>query len=108
MSGQNGKGSYYIPCRVEPGMFREEWLVVVDAADPKNPQQSIQAQMFVDQRDVQRLEGTPARGQPTRGWLRVQRAGTQEGMAVIVLPQWAQPVGTTILVRDNLVEEDKS
>jgi hypothetical protein len=44
---ENGPGVatspyFLIPCRVEPGMFRDEWLVFIDAVDPKNPERTIE------------------------------------------------------------------
>ena len=35
----------YIPCRIEPGMFREEFLVYLDARDPHNPNEQFRAQL---------------------------------------------------------------
>jgi hypothetical protein len=31
-----------IPCKVEPGMFRDEWLVLIDAVDPKDPTKTLE------------------------------------------------------------------
>jgi hypothetical protein len=87
-------------------MFRDEWLVFIDAVDPKNPGHTIEVQMFADARDVLRLEGTLARRQPVRGWLRVERAGEENGLALILLPQFAQPVGTYLLLKKELVEQE--
>src|SRR5262245_9077329 len=87
-------------------MFRGEWLVVVDAADPANPEHSVQAQMWVDERDVRRLEGKPERGRPVNGWLRVEWADTRQGLALVVLPQPAQPLGESLLIREHLVERE--
>ena len=40
----------YIPCRIEPGMFREEFLVYLDAANPHDPEEAVKAQLLVDHR----------------------------------------------------------
>ncbi len=96
-----------IPCRVEPGMFPNEWLVFIDAADPKNPGQTFEVQMFAADREVPRLEGTPTRGHPVNGWVRVSRAKIENGLALILLPQFAQPVGTYLLIdKDKVLEEE--
>ena len=51
-----------IPCRVEPGMFRDEFLVYLDLVDPQNPNQTMRVQLLVDQREVTNIRGTPKRG----------------------------------------------
>lgn len=98
---------FLIPCRVVPGMFRDEWLVFIDAVDPKNPGQPLEVQMWADARDVVRLEGTPTRQQPVKGWVKVERAGFEDGLALIVLPQFAQPVGTKLRINKDLVEQEE-
>ncbi len=32
-----------IPCRVEPGMFRDEYLAVLEGLNPNNPEETIRA-----------------------------------------------------------------
>jgi hypothetical protein len=95
-----------IPCRVVPGMFRGEWLVLIDSVDPKSPEKPLEVQMFADERDVVRLDGTPTREQPARGWVRVYQAGMENGLALILLPQFAQPVGTYLLIDKERVEQE--
>lgn len=87
-------------------MFRDEWLVVIDAVDPSHPGQTMPVQMFADVRDVLRLEGTPSRGHPVKGWVRVERAGLRNGNALILLPQFAQPSGEYLLIDKDLVESE--
>jgi hypothetical protein len=94
-----------IPCRVIPGMFPGEWLVFIDAADPKNPGQTFEVQMFADGQDVSDLEGTPTPEQPVNAWVRVDRTKIENGLALILLPQFAQPVGTYLLIDNSKVRE---
>jgi len=96
---------FLIPCRVVPGMFRDEWLVLIDAVDPKNPGEPLEVRMFAHPLLVVRLEGTPTREQPVKGWVRVEQVGVQNGLAKILLPQFAQPVGTYLYINKDLVEE---
>src|SRR5437899_104152 len=84
----------YVPCRVEPGMFRGEWLVHVDAVNPQDPENKIRVQLLVDESEVADLQGTPRRHQPATGWLRVSLASKAKGLAQVVLPQPAIPVGS--------------
>src|SRR5207249_8545766 len=83
----------FIPCRVMPGWFREEWIVLIDAADPKNSGKTIEVQMFADATDVIDLEGTPTKEHPVKGYVRVSLAGSENGFALILLPQFGIPVG---------------
>jgi hypothetical protein len=62
----------YIPCRVEPGMFRGEYLVFLDVADPENPEKLISAQALVDEHSIKNLGGIPRRHHPVPAWLRVE------------------------------------
>jgi hypothetical protein len=96
----------YIPCQVEPGMFRGEYLVFIDLTDPDNPEKKFRAQALVDERDVHPLGGTPKRNSPVRGWLRVELLGPEKGFQRVVLPQPAQPGGTNVLVDDTQVREE--
>src|SRR2546422_10256456 len=102
MARNNGRGRNrgiaessrrYVPCRVEPGMFRDEWLVYVEAVNPQDPENKIRVQLLVDQREVAELQGTPRRHAPAAGWLRVSLASRARGLAQVVLPQPAIPVG---------------
>jgi hypothetical protein len=103
---RRGRPRFLIPCRVAPGMFHDEWLVLIEAAEPGEPRRTIEVQMFADARDVVRLEGTPTRERPVKGWVRVERAGLRDGLALILLPQFAQPVGTYLLINKDLVEQE--
>ena len=97
------KDTCLIRCRLEPGMFKEEWLVSLDAIDPEN-QQERKVQLFADEREVTRIHGTPRRNQPVQGHLRVSRVKAKNGVVLVVLPQPATPLGETILVKKQLVD----
>jgi hypothetical protein len=108
MNDENGNPTEFkphprslIPCRVIPGMFRDEWLLLIDAVDPKDPEKKIEVQMFADKPLVVRLEGTPTRDQPARGWLKVYQVGIANGLARILLP-----VGEYLLIQKDLVEPE--
>jgi hypothetical protein len=88
----------YIPCRVEPGMFKDEWLVHVDALNPRNTEQTVPIQLFADARDVAGIRGSPRRNVPAEAWLVVSFAGQRKGLAEIVLPQPSQPLGETVAI----------
>jgi hypothetical protein len=95
---------YFIPCKVQPGMFKGEWLVTVEAVNPDKPDQILQTQSWVDERSVQEIEGTPAREQPVPGKLRVEWSRTVNGLAVLILPQPSLPLGTRIFLPEHKVE----
>jgi hypothetical protein len=95
-----------VPCRVEPGIFRDEWIVLIDAADPKDPGRTIPTEMFADKRLVVGVEDTPARRQPVKGWLRATQMGTEDGLALILLPQYAFPGGTYLMIDKSLVKPE--
>jgi hypothetical protein len=103
---RNGTCLRYIPCRVEPGMFKDEWLVRVDALNPENRDQTVAVQLFADARDVTGLHGEPRRNMPVNGWLVVSLAGQTQGLAEIVLPQPSQPLGETIVVHNDAVKTE--
>lgn len=92
-----------VKCWLEPGMFKGEWLVFLDATDPEN-QRDLKVQLFVDEREVARIQGTPKRNQPVSGWLRVSLVEAKNGLAQVVLPQPATPVGETVFVKRELVD----
>jgi len=112
MSRSNGSQSRktkssvrYLPCRAEPGMFTGEFLVYIKGFDPANAERPITVQMLVDQSEVKQLSGTPQRKKPVEGWVKVTLANQHGGIAEIVLPQPAQPVGESMLVNaSDLVE----
>jgi hypothetical protein len=87
-------------------MFRDEYLVHVDALDPQNPNQIIPVQLLVDQREVTSLRGKPKRNQPAEGWLRVALAGKEKGFVQVVLPQPASRGGENILVDESRVKQE--
>jgi hypothetical protein len=95
----------YVKCQVEPGMFRDEWLVYFDALDPKNHNRAARVQSFVDQREVTNLRGTPKRNGPAAAWLRVTLVGIRGDIASVILPQPATPFGETVLVSAAIVKE---
>ena len=82
-------------------MFPDELLVFLEAIDPSAPDRTIHVQLLVDSKQVEDLDGTPARGKPVPAWLRVALANTSHGLATIVLPQPAMPVGETAVVRES-------
>ena len=96
----------YIPCRVEPGMFRGEFLVYVEAFNPDNPEEVVHAQLFADARDVAGIRGTPERNKPAPAWLTVSLVRVSHGLAQIVLPQPAQPLGETLLIDEEKVRRE--
>ena len=110
--GQNGQGTDYpylrfIPCQVEPGLFRGEYLVHVEAVDQSTDNGIIRVQLFVDEDEVKNLKGVPEHRKPVPGWLRVALASADEGLACVVLPQPALPVGESMFVRvDDLIKEN--
>jgi hypothetical protein len=95
----------YVPCRVEPGMFREELLAYLEAANPRDPNQILNVQLLVDQRDVAEVRGTPKRHTPVAGWLRATLVGYVGEWAEVVLPQPSQPLGERVLVAGDSVKE---
>lgn len=97
------KDTCLVKCRLEPGMFKGEWLILLDATDPEN-QRDFSVQLFVDEREVARIQGTPKRNHPVSGWLRVSLVKARNELAQVVLPQPATPVGETIFVKRELVD----
>jgi hypothetical protein len=95
----------YIHCRIEPGMFRQEYLVYLDVRDPHNPGKEYRSQLFVDERAVMGLSGTPRRNDAAPGWLRATLVGWQGEWAEVVLPQPSQPLGERVLVAGNTLME---
>jgi hypothetical protein len=105
--GGNTNSPYWlIQCRVQPGMFRDEYLVFVDAVDPQNPNQTVPVQLLVDQRQVTSVRGKPKRNQPANGWLRVAFARKEKGFIQVILPQPASPIGENILVDESRVKQE--
>jgi hypothetical protein len=100
-----GKESWLVKCRVEPGMFKDEWLAYVDAINPTNERQSAKVQLFVDAREVRDVRGTPKRNEPAPAWLRVTMLAVRGDVANVLLPQPATPFGESILVRGESVRE---
>ena len=108
--GAKGNGAFsslrFVPCRVEPGMFRTEWLVLLEAVDPRDPEKSVTVQLFADHRDVAGIRGNPKRNDPKPGWLRVEVGEKTKGLTRITLPQPAAPLGETVLVREDQVKHE--
>jgi hypothetical protein len=112
MSRVNGKrrvkGSMgtivYVPCEVEPGMFRGEYLVSLTAYDPREPGKQVPVKLFADERDIKSIQGSPERRKPVKALLRVAVANKGKGFAEVVFPQPAQPVGNSALFEENLLE----
>ena len=104
--GKNNGELCYVPCRVEPGRFRGEFLVYLKALNPSHPEESVDAQLFADERDVVGVQGTPERNRPVPAWLVVSLVRTSHGLAQLVLPQPAQPLGENLLSdEDELTHE---
>jgi len=102
-------GLHYIPCRVEPGMFAGEWLVYLSVVDPRDTNRTITAQLLVDERDIAQITGKPERGRPAAAWLRVSLAESEKkGLAKVVLPQPAVPIGENLIVGEELVKSAAS
>ncbi len=89
----------YLSCQVTPGMFRGEFLVFLKGYRLEDPENQIQIQMLVDEKEVKVTKGEPKRNQPAEGWVKVTLASEKDGMSRIILPQAAQPVGEGMLVR---------
>jgi hypothetical protein len=85
-------------------MFKGEWLVFLDAIDPES-KQNLNVQLFVDEREVRKIHGVPKRNKPASGWLRVSLIKSNNQLAQIVLPQPANPVGETIFVKTESLNQ---
>jgi hypothetical protein len=114
VSAQNGNrkgrirkasGIGYVRCSVEPGMFRGEYLVTFQIENLKKEGEKIRVQLLVDEHEIIHLSGTPERGDPAEGLLRVEVVRRDKGYALLVLPQPAQPVGERVYVEEDMVEE---
>jgi hypothetical protein len=55
--------------------------------------------MFVDEKEVKVANGEPRRDHPAQGWVKVTLALKQNELSRIILPQPAQPVGESMLVK---------
>lgn len=95
----------FLKCRVEPGMFRDDFLVYLDAIDPKNHSQPAKVQLLVDQRELTKVKGKPKRNSPVEAWLRVTVAGRRGDIVSVVLPQPATSFGESILVPSDHVKK---
>lgn len=102
----NGSDVGYVACRAEPGMFRDELLVYVDGISPDKPNNPLTAQVLVDADLVRDLKGTPERGKPVEGYLRVGIRRVTRGIATVVLPQDGIPVGNWMLVKAETLADD--
>src|SRR5437764_11719359 len=76
-SRANGTSPRYIPCQVEPGMFKGEYLAYIEVGTQVNPETKVKAQLLVDHQEVKGLSGTPRRNAPVQGYLRVEVADTR-------------------------------
>jgi hypothetical protein len=94
-----------VPVRVEPGMFKGEYLVHLEALNPSDPKQTVHAQLFADEHEVKAIEGTPERGKPVPALLVVSLMRQANGLAHIILPQPAQPLGESLFIEANRLEE---
>jgi len=94
-----------IPCRIEPGMFRGEYLVYLNGFDPADPTKAITACLFADEGEVRDIEGIPERDKPVSARLVVSLVSAGNGLANIILPQPAQPLGVRLLVKEDRLEK---
>jgi hypothetical protein len=94
-----------IRCRIEPGMFREEFLVYLNAIDPENPNKTVKVQLLVDRRELSNIHGTPKRHDPADGWLRATLSDRRGEWVQVILPQPSQPLGERIWVTGDSVKE---
>jgi hypothetical protein len=88
-------------------MFSGEYLVTFDAVDAQNPEAKVSVKLLADEREVTLLQKkqTPERGKPVKGLLRVEVLEKAKGLALLVLPQPAQPVGERAYVEEDRVQE---
>ena len=99
-TGQKAANVRHVNCQVEPGMFDGELLVSIQGINPQNPKGPFRVQLLADSALV--TCGTkPERGRPVEGRLRVGVVRIKEGIATVVLPQPAIPVGEAMLVRED-------
>jgi hypothetical protein len=96
----------YLACRVEPGLFKEEWLVYLDVGTLHDPERTVRAQLLADKREVKEVVGPPARNSPAPAWLRVEQADVKGDFAIVVLPQPAEPVGATVVVKQERLRRE--
>ncbi len=87
-------------------MFRDQWLVYVDAVDPGNPGQKVHAQLLVDKRVVADARGEPKRNSPVPAWLRVSPMDKEGEFIRVILPQSATLVGSNVLIEEALVKQE--
>jgi hypothetical protein len=86
-------------------MFRGELLVFLEGLDFEHPDQRIKVQMLVDQSEVEGVRGEPKRSSPASAWVRVTLLKEHDGIAEVILPQPAQPVGEKLLVDSREIRE---
>ncbi len=103
---QKDDGLLFIPCQVEPGMFKGEWLVFLEVIDPEDPKKKKRLQLLVDERLVKMIAGNPRRKQPVPAWLEVEVAQRKKGQVKVVLPQPAYPDGDTLLVNEEVLRQE--
>jgi len=87
-------------------MFRGEYLVTFEAVDSQTQNKKLSVRLLADERDVIIRFGTPERGNPAEGLLRVEILKRANGLALLVLPQPAQPVGERAYVEESLLQEE--
>lgn len=90
----------YVDCQVLPGMFPGEYLAIFEALDPNDPTKRITVRVLVDKENI-KADGTPDRGKPVKGRLRVYMVAKQRGYVLAILPQPGQPVGESVVVRED-------
>jgi hypothetical protein len=90
----------FIECDVLPGMFPGEYLAIFEALDPNNPTKQIKVRVLVDKENIE-VEGVPHKGKPIKGQLRVYMVAKQKGYVLVILPQPGQPVGESVVLRED-------
>ena len=86
----------WLRCKVLPGMFSHEWLVVIE-----EPDRGEIASIFVDTSLV-RTQGEPRRGQPVQGELLVWASARGE-RANVTLPVPSAEHGSVVSVPSELL-----
>ncbi len=88
----------WLQCQVEPGMFPDEFSVIVAA-------EGAARELFVDRRLVM-LAGAPPNGTGVEGRLRVDLLEQDERFGIVLLPTEPFHGGRTAVVRRHLLEAE--
>ena len=95
----------FAKCTVEPGLFRTEWLVYLNAIDPNEQNRKIKIQLFAGHPSVKDIAGTPRRREPVPALLRVSLLKRFDEVSHVILPQDSQPIGPKVFMdNDDLIQ----